>query len=308
MCLLCGKKPKRCLVEEKKRRLLSFIQREKWDRLLSELDLTKKSANIDLRAHALSTLQELIGRNALHVVCCLHPPVAVVKAIQEICPSCVEGIDKNGYTPLHAAAEWGASPQVIDCLIHWCPEAALKKERKGKTPLHLCCENCCSEGACDTGLMGNQYVRGPLRQVINSIIKAAPQSVNEEDLEGLSPLEIAINCGADADIVRTLQRASEEAWNEAKRNKIYEEVLKRKLLINADNEQCQSLSGEPDKIVKDNGPTTQILMEYLACSKRTRLDGVKNTLCSDTDEVPFIKSTILHQMKEGFKSRWSKAA
>jgi|NOAtaT_7_FD_contig_91_1432421_length_1069_multi_4_in_0_out_0_1 ankyrin repeat protein len=305
MCLLCGKKQQRCLIEEKRRLLLSYIQQEKWDRLLNELEGSKKFANRALLGHALLTLQELIGRNALHVICCLHPPVAVVEAILEICPSSVEGVDKNGYTPLHVAAEWGASPQVIDCLIDWYPLAALTKERKGKTPLHLCCETCCLEGTCDTGVLGKNYVKGPLRQVLKSLIKAAPLSVNDEDFEGMSPLEISINCGADGDVVRTLQRASEEAWNNTKQKRIYENASKRNQLTSVENSQYHSLPGQQNMtnkagvpgqqntIRKVGVPKTQNLTEYVVCGKLTQSKE---------------KNKIFRQMKEGLRSKWSKAA
>jgi hypothetical protein len=293
MCLLCGKKQKRCLIEEKRRLLLSYIQQEKWDRLLNELEVSKKSVNRALMAHALLTLQQLIGRNALHVICCLHPPVAVVKAIQEICPSSAEGVDKNGYTPLHAAAEWGASPQVIDCLIHWYPLAAQKKERKGKTPLHLCCETCCLEGTCDTGIFGKSYVKGPLRQVLNSLIKAAPLSVNYEDAEGMSPLEISINCGADADVVRALQRASEEAWNNNKLHQIYEEASTRNQLTYGENAQSEPPPRQQNIEDAVKVPKAQAPMEYVTCGKRKQLE---------------VKNKVLNQMIEGLRLKWSKAA
>jgi ankyrin repeat protein len=231
--------------------------------------------------------------------------VAVVEAIQEICPSSVEGVDKNGYTPLHAAAEWGASPQVINCLIDWYPLAALKKERKGKTPLHLCCENCCLEGTCDTGVIGKNYVKGPLRQVLKSLIKAAPLSVNDEDFEGMSPLEISINCGANGDVVRILQRASEEAWNNSKQKQIYENASTRNQLAYVENSQYQSppgqhnitskagVPGQQNIILKVGVPKTQNLTEYVACGQRTQLQ---------------VKNKIFRQMKEGLRSKWSKAA
>lgn len=291
MCLLCGKKQKRCLIEEKRRLLLSYIQQEKWDRLLNELEGSKKSVNRVLMAHALLTLQQLIGRNALHVICCLHPPVAVVNAIQEICPSSAEGVDKNGYTPLHVAAEWGASPQVIDCLIQWYPLAAQKKERKGKTPLHLYCETCCLEGTCDTGIIGKTYVKGPLRQVLNSLIKAAPLSVNDEDAEGMSPLEISINCGADADVVRALQRASEEAWNNNKLCQIYAST--RTQLTYGENAQSESPPGLQSIEGKVEVLKVQNPMEYVTCGKLKQLE---------------VKNKVLHQMIEGLRLKWSKAA
>jgi ankyrin repeat protein len=158
----------------------------------------------------------------------------------------MEGVDEKGHTPLHVAVECNASPQAIDCLLYWYPEASSLKDCRGKTPLHLlfCSPN--SENAQCAGLAEESQQAQPgqtktLRldpkqsntahtiQIIQSLIRAAPQSVNEEDDFGLNPLEYAINCGSSMSVIRTLQRASVVAWNEMDRNKANQEVLKKRL-------------------------------------------------------------------------------
>jgi hypothetical protein len=57
--------------------------------------------------------------------------------------------------------------------------------------------------------------------ILNSINKTTPESMNEEDFDGLSPIEIAINGDTDADIVHTLRRASEEARRQAKQKRVH---------------------------------------------------------------------------------------
>jgi ankyrin repeat protein len=274
MCLLCGKKTNNCLVKEIKRCITKIIQQEKWNRLLSYLEATKKSTNLCLVAHALSSLQELIGKNALHVVCCLHPPLAVVTAIHEISPNCVQGVDKNGHTPLHSAVLWGAPPQVLDFLINCCPIAALKKECRGKTPLHLLCENCFSEKACDICMIRNLYLGEPLRRVLNSIIKAAPESINEEDFDGLSPIEIAINGDADADVVHALQRASEQAWRQAKLKRLHNiDLLIRKEFTQGFDVQHRYISDEhfrSGRVGEDYQERKKNSSGRLSCEKQKR--------------------------------------
>jgi len=69
----------------------------------------------------------------------------------------------------------------------------------------------------------------PTIRIIQSLIKAAPQSVNEEDEYGLNPLEYAINSNASINVIQTLQRASVVAWNEMDRHKANQEILKKRL-------------------------------------------------------------------------------
>lgn len=65
---------------------------------------------------------------------------------------------------------------------------ALKKECRGKTLLQLFCEK--SENTNDTCMIQYLYFGENLRQVLNSIIKAAPERIKEEDFNGFSPIEM----------------------------------------------------------------------------------------------------------------------
>mmetsp|Transcript_20112 Transcript_20112/g.28620 ORF Transcript_20112/g.28620 Transcript_20112/m.28620 type:complete len:376 (+) Transcript_20112:97-1224(+) len=264
------------LVEAKKTQLLGYIRRENWDGLIDHLESTKGSiltlgaSSTEIMTESLVTLQVSNGRNALHIVCCVHPPVEVVRAIINVCPSCIEGVDRNGYTPLHCAAEWGASPQVVACLIYNYPQATTATENRGKTPLILCCEFCCEEGACDTGLRrGERFVKGPLLGIIKALINAAPQIINEEDADGLSALEYAINKGTHVSVVKALQKASEEAWKDNRRATIAKEIMRRKLL---ESEQLLEapLTVKPSELIKDMTPKTNLLIEYLAGNNPSR--------------------------------------
>ena len=79
--------------------------------------------------------------------------------------------------------------------------------------IKLSCENGCFEGACDNGTKGaERFVRGPLCDVLTTILNAAPHIINEEDAGGLSALEYAIHNGVDDKVYYTLQEASEVVW------------------------------------------------------------------------------------------------
>lgn len=335
-------------MEELRLGLLKLIQNEDWEGLRSELEASLKNGNTASELVASALLQvtsqskqqqpppnEIVGgRNALHVICSLHPPVSIIRTIRQICPSCLEGIDDNGYTPLHVAAECGASPQVIDCLLYWYPEASALKEYRGKTPLHLllCTPNCCSKDGSShdpSNLVPKQCTAAttPVLQILQSLIKAAPQSVNEEDDEGLNPLECAINSGASMSVIRALQRASVTAWTEMDKNKANQEYLKKRLqvaIIQVELPSRRKLSITNDRENTTTTTTTttnsraQMVMDLLSSStanknnnsnnmKRTkhdrRINWIETGLTSDT---PLMKR--LPWNRERVKPNVSRAA
>ena len=201
-------------------RLLRIIRREDWDNLLDELDASGRSLDAGVKAKqillkALLSLKPSSGQNALHVVCRYHPPVGVLTAIVSICPSCTKGVDNNGYTPLHTAVSCGASLKVINKLILWYPEAAAVKDNRGRYPLHLCCqkgidfEACCDTSSDESSLDGKLLEREPqIGEIIASIAYAAPHVITQDDEDGLSALEYAIQNGFEYRVVRKLQKFS----------------------------------------------------------------------------------------------------
>jgi len=208
------------ILKKLKTRLLWIIRREDWDNLLDELDAAGRSLDAGVKAKqmlvkALLSLKPSSGQNALHVVCRYHPPVRVLSAIVSTCPSCTKGVDNNGYTPLHTAVSCGASLKVINRLIRWYPEAAAVKENRGRFPLHLCCrkgidfEVCCDTSSDESSLDGRFLEREPhICEIIASIAYAAPHVITEEDEDGLSALEYAIQNGLEYRVVRKLQKFS----------------------------------------------------------------------------------------------------
>jgi hypothetical protein len=89
------------------------------------------------------------------------------------------------------------------------------------------------------------------------------QIINEEDADGLSALEYAINKGTHVSVVKALQKANEEAWKDSRRATIAKEILRRKLL---ESEQILEapLTVKPSELIKDMTPRTNLLKEYLA--------------------------------------------
>lgn len=189
-------------VEQEYTSLTRYIEQRDWEGVLES-------------GSRLVSYNSCHGQNILHRVCRSQPPYHVVNAIVRICPPYLESIDNNGYTPLHTAAECGASPQVIQILIQSYPQAASIKEYRGKTPLHLYCEkghfNRLGDVDPESFTSGEkEYVAedGISCEVITSLTNAAPMNVTDEDEDGLSALEYAIISGADFQFVRLLQKFS----------------------------------------------------------------------------------------------------
>jgi hypothetical protein len=95
------------------------------------------------------------------------------------------------------------------------------------------------------------------------------QIINEEDADGLSALEYAINKGTHVSVVKALQKASEEAWKDNRRATIAKEIMRRKLL---ESEQLLEapLTVKPSELIKDMTPKTNLLIEYLAGNNPSR--------------------------------------
>jgi len=123
-------------------------------------------------------------------------------------------------------------------------------------------------------MIRNLYLGEPLRQVLNSIIKAAPESINEEDFDGLSPIEIAINGDADADVVHALQRASEQAWRQAKLKRLHNiDLLIRKEFTQGFDVQHRYISDEhfrSGRVGEDYQERKKNSSGRLSCEKQKR--------------------------------------
>jgi len=92
-----------------------------------------------------------VGENILHDVCRHQPPLDVVETLlaglrhRRRCVT-TSGIDERGQTPLHVAADTGASPKVIDALVRADPCPASMGDAEGRSPLHLAVRFLANEG------------------------------------------------------------------------------------------------------------------------------------------------------------------
>lgn len=152
----------------------------------------------------------------LHVLCRHHPPLDVVDLFCGIHPPSVSQPNSLRRTPLHVAVAHGASSKVIKCLLSHCADAASMKDSQGRTPLHLACGCCPLSDVCDPGFGSGDdedpYCRGPFLSVIIALYAAAPRTVNFEDNDDCTPLELAILNNAALKVVKLLQKLSMYQW------------------------------------------------------------------------------------------------
>lgn len=147
----------------------------------------------------------------LHTCCQLHPPLDIVTRMVQLCPLAAHQRDASGRYPLHVAAAFGASPQVVHFLILQNQSAAACQDLEGKTPLHLSCEYGCFEGACDPGDDTNDnvtLVKGPILKQLRDLFSASAMAINQEDNDGCTPLELSITLNANLNVIHFLQKLS----------------------------------------------------------------------------------------------------
>jgi hypothetical protein len=203
------------LITSKEWRLLrEYLNTFQGSTELSQL-LTDSLRPNGLRRHSLHDTRETTGTTLLHTCCQLHPPADILTRMVQLCPLVANQRDSFGRYPLHVAAAFGASPQVIKFLILQNEAAASRPDFEGKTPLHLYCEYGCFEGICDPGKdysadkSSREFVKGPVLQVLFDLFTAAPKSIIMEDNGGMTPLENVITLGADDKVINFLQKLSE---------------------------------------------------------------------------------------------------
>mmetsp|Transcript_69210 Transcript_69210/g.102901 ORF Transcript_69210/g.102901 Transcript_69210/m.102901 type:complete len:264 (-) Transcript_69210:546-1337(-) len=180
----------------------------------------------------------------LHVACRLQPPVDIVKLLNDKFPASNSHPDHMGQYPIHLAAEWGASPRVIDYLVNKDPLLASLQDKCGKTPLHCFCQHY----AANSPRMDKLDLRESMFKVINTLSQAAPLSLLMEDFEGFNAVEYALESNTDNRIVRRLQKRSEHFWKEKQKIGVkHEEIwneLRRGMETNKEIQKKQIAAAE----------------------------------------------------------------
>eukprot|EP00578_Thalassiosira_sp_NH16_P002942 CAMPEP_0181137536 /NCGR_PEP_ID=MMETSP1071-20121207/33757_1 /TAXON_ID=35127 /ORGANISM="Thalassiosira sp., Strain NH16" /LENGTH=641 /DNA_ID=CAMNT_0023224295 /DNA_START=243 /DNA_END=2165 /DNA_ORIENTATION=+ len=185
-----------------------------------------------------------VGENILHDVCRCRPPPDVVETLLEalrhrrgVASGTTHDDGARRRTPLHLAAECGASPEVIDALVRADPRPASMADADGRSPLHLAVRYLARErrdyerNTTDHHRHQHQHRASHKKNAVKACsqsplapedaLKRTYQSVlilkdamlthpgcvdfKDEDRTGFSPLDYAIDFGAAPDETMLLQ-------------------------------------------------------------------------------------------------------
>lgn len=206
----------------RKSSIRTLIKERSWEEVANLLSDPSRKKELDKAAKK----RDITGKSILHQLCCMHPPLTIVQKVLQQCPDLVHQVDHFGRTALHHAADWGASPQVMEILLKENQEAALQRDFEGKTPLHLTFGGY-GDGWCDTGNEAGDIVTGPYKPVIVSLSQASPDAINIEDENGMNPIEYAIMNEMDISIIKIMQKRSVSSWQKESKVEILCETKKR---------------------------------------------------------------------------------
>ena len=185
----------------------------------------------------LNQLQDepLVLHNALKY----HAPLRLVNSILNRKEACLYETDAAQRNLLHIAAMSWSSPELIEYIVQKRPRTiATEVDCDGRTPLHLLLAS-----ADDIQLIGDednigpgttssrpsssivQYrklssQRSPSQSAIQMLVKAAPETLNLEDSDHMSPIEYAIlsNDSIQLKTIQQMRRWSEKQWKKTNKS------------------------------------------------------------------------------------------
>lgn len=235
-----------CNTTSKSSKLLKWMVDERWDKVFKFLSerLRDIHTNKDISRHSGSESRtehskelwggiDLLnvsstGQNILHLSCMFHPPISIVECILTIAPRVASTLNFENQYPLHLAAYYGASPEVIGLLMDQFPGALRHQDIHGHTPLHKVCQSYAFHyKASDLGNFANSALgltrkQEDVQDAIQMITRGCPTVANLEDNDNCNALEYALASEhVDLATIKCIQRACSRTWRktlaEAKR-------------------------------------------------------------------------------------------
>jgi len=144
----------------------------------------------------------------LHHACKYQPPIRVIKEIMKASPDLGYINNSDGHSPLHIAAQFGASPELIHffCLVY--PDTAELQDFKGRTPLQLACKSYIKYYR----VTPSRTAQEALLSTVKILVRTSPTTVNLEDLDGMSASDYMLDTNTDWNILAVIQNASVREW------------------------------------------------------------------------------------------------
>ena len=226
----------------------------------------------------LNQLQDepLVLHNALKY----HAPLRLVNSILNRKEACLYETDAAQRNPLHIAAMSWSSPETMEHLLQKRPRTiATELDCDGRTPLHLLLAS-----ADDIRLVGDddsscpgissrppssiiQYrkmssQRSPSQIAIHLLVNAAPETLNLEDSDHMSPIEYAIlsNDSIQLKTIQSMRRRSEKQWKKTNKSN-------NKTTVTGAGDDCDSSSSS------SSGKSSLLLEIPLGSRRRCGLAG-----------------------------------
>ena len=154
------------------------------------------------------------NHSILHYVCQFRPTFHVVKALFKAHPHAIFEKDCKERYALHIACKHGCEPKVIKYLLEKNPEAASEFDLKGRTPLLLAYKSYVFQ----SGLEWCNAIK-TLAEVSLMLAKECPLVINQEDNNGMTALEYAIENEYNNFTLEVLQETVTEYYRNLEKEK-----------------------------------------------------------------------------------------
>lgn len=150
-----------------------LLQYQKWDAAIERLERNPVEAEHELKIMTRGGFLSSSGYHPIHYACERKTPVEVIRKLVETFPMgvltrCMPG----GALPLHAAATWGMSSDVVRELLAADPGTTKITDELGNLALHCACFS------------------GASIEVVEALVKADPSSVLTRNHQGSQPIDI----------------------------------------------------------------------------------------------------------------------
>lgn len=197
--------------------LFRFIQQRKFDLVLKFLLVDQ-----DYGREAILSFSSSDTGNFLHVLLCYRPTLELValtihlmttKNSNELVPE--DTRNASGETPLHVAVQHNCHVSIVRLLVKGMAGIlpAVTKDDLLRYPLHWACEHVDARNSKSKNQLSTSHEDDlvNLRKIINVLSRIEPMTVNLKDINGQTPLDLALASCVDEKIIKTLEEAAAKA-------------------------------------------------------------------------------------------------
>jgi len=250
-----------------------LVQRRHWWRLRTFLNSAEGKNQV---LSSLVSLDSDMGEkkeNILHMACRKRAPLYILERLCEIQAMLAVETNAQGQTALHIAVAAQASSSVVEYLLQTNPAATFVRDDDSRTPLHLACMGAMSGEYYDDPMLWIAY--SPDFATVRLLCDANPHMANEEDAEGMTPIEHALVSNAHASIVHYLRHVSAAAMKQEQKKQRLQNLRQKQEVIKQNAEsQLSEIAGENSELEKR--------LDDVASKSETKLnDESKLSECTD---------------------------